>query len=232
MVTAILAAKNEANNIKNIINRINNSTVEVEDILVVDGHSTDNTRELAKEEGARVILQSERKYPGKGIAMKDGLEQAEGDVIIYIDSDIKNWKEDWIEKMIQPILDGETEITKAMYDRAPKDAPVTKLVAKPLLKMLFPNLKVKKPLEGELAANKEIFEELDFKENWGVDVGLMISAHLKGFKISNIYLGKKKHKPSYVQDIAELSPMAEDIAHTILDYYGLYIERNNNGTSY
>lgn len=62
----------------------------VAEVIVVDGGSSDRTVEVAKKEGAKVIIQSDLTYPGKGIAMRDGAYLAKGDILVYLDVDIKN----------------------------------------------------------------------------------------------------------------------------------------------
>jgi len=213
-ISVIIPAKNEEKTIAKVISEVRK---EADEVIVVDGYSSDWTREIAEKEGARVVLQSKKMFPGKGNAMKTGLEIAKGDIIVFVDADMESIKSEWIRLLTQPIIREEVDICKADYKRKGTDAPVTKLVAKPLLKTLYPNLNVNMPLEGEVAARKSIFEKLEFREDWGIDVGLIISAHKQGFRIKNVFLGEKIHKPSYINDIGELSPMAENIMQTILE---------------
>lgn len=214
-ITVIIPAKNEENAIGRVISA---ARERADEVIVVDGYSADRTREIAAQAGARVLFQSRQVYPGKGNAMKTGLQAATGDIVVFIDADMTSIKPEWISMMTEPIMNGEADVCKAEYIRGPFDAPVTKLVAKPLLKKLYPDLNVNMPLEGEIAARKQTFEKLDFREDWGIDVGLVISAHLKGLRIKNVFLGEKVHKPSYSKDISELSPMAQNIIETILGF--------------
>lgn len=213
-ISVVIPAKNEEKTIGRVISAVRNKA---DEIIVVDGYSNDWTREIAEKEGARVVLQTKKMFPGKGNAMKTGLNVAKGDIVVFIDADMESIEPDWITLLTQPIINGETDICKAEYKRGPLDAAVTKLVAKPLLKTLYPDLNVHMPLEGEIAARKSIFEKLEFREDWGIDVGLVISAHKQGFRIKNVFLGEKIHKPSYIEDIAELSPMAENIIQAIIN---------------
>lgn len=213
-ISVIIPAKNEEKTIAKVISVVREKADEV---IVVDGHSTDRTKEISEEAGARVIQQTKKMYPGKGNAMKTGLDAATKDIVLYFDADMTSMTSEWVTMLTQPIINGTADVCKAEYIRGPLDAPVTKLVAKPLLKKLYPNLNVNMPLEGEIAARKSTFEKMTFKEDWGIDVGLVISAHVQGFRIKNVFLGEKIHKPSYNDDIAELSPMAQNIIETILD---------------
>ncbi|UCD03712.1 MAG: glycosyltransferase [Candidatus Woesearchaeota archaeon] len=215
-ISVIIPAKNEENNIADIIQKLKEA--DIHEIIVVDGFSTDRTREFAEKAGAKVLLQSRKVAPGKGVAMKTGVKEATGDIVLFLDADIINFDKKWITQMTDPIIKGETDICKADYERGPTDAPVTKLVAKPMLKMLFPDLEVNMPLEGEISAKKSTFMKLDFVDSWGIDVGLILSAYKQGYKIKNVYLGKKDHKKSYTNDVAELSGMAENVMRTIIEF--------------
>ena len=215
-ISVIIPSKNEENNIGHLIPKV--WEFNPHEIIVADGFSNDRTREIAQNAGAKVV-KSTRKVPvGKGVAMSTGLREATGDILLFLDADITNFNCNWINKMTDPIINGETDICKAEYYRGPLDAPVTKLVAKPMLDMLFPDLNVNMPLEGEIAARKETFHKLDFVENWGIDVGLILSAHKQGYRITNVDLGKKEHKASYNNDIAELREMASNVMKTILQF--------------
>ena len=74
-VVVIFVTKNEDNTIENSITIAKRSYYKPE-VLVVDAHSTDKTAELASKTGAIVILQSKQMFPGKGLAMKEGLKEA------------------------------------------------------------------------------------------------------------------------------------------------------------
>ena len=94
-------------------------------IIVIDGFSNDNTRQVAKEAGATsVIEQPENKFPGKGVAMKAGLEaaiKAEVDAIVFLDGDIKNLTQEWIDLLSEPVLSRGYDMTRGYYDRQPRD---------------------------------------------------------------------------------------------------------------
>lgn len=103
----------------------------------MDGGSNDRTIEVAKREGAKVIVQSDLTYPGKGIAMRDGAYFAKGDILVYLDVDIKNLAPSFIEELAEPLVDEKADFVKGCFKRTA--GRVTELVAKPLLRMLSPN---------------------------------------------------------------------------------------------
>jgi dolichol-phosphate hexosyltransferase len=101
-VSLIIPAKNEEGGIAQIIE---SSKEYVDEILVIDGHSTDRTRDLALAQGAKVFLDNKK---GKGDAYKVGIHQATKDIIVFIDADGSHDPRQ-IPALIEPLLKGEAD---------------------------------------------------------------------------------------------------------------------------
>ena len=84
MLTVIIPALNEEKTIRQVINFCR-SEENVSEIIVIDDKSEDNTVSIAKEAGANVIVSAAR---GKGISMKEGIDAATNEIIIFLDADI------------------------------------------------------------------------------------------------------------------------------------------------
>lgn len=78
----------------------------VGEILVVDGHSRDRTREVAAQLGARVVLDSGR---GKGAAMRQAIHEVSGELIVFIDADGSHDPAD-IPRLVEPIASGNADM--------------------------------------------------------------------------------------------------------------------------
>ena len=133
-LSIVFPARNEAETIGQCVETAKKSKYEPE-ILVVDGHSTDDTGAEAKRAGATVIMQSEGVYPGKGRAMRDGVKEAlsEGaDCIAFLDADIENLTPEWVDLLADPVVEKACDMSRGYYQRANYDGAVTKLIAKPL----------------------------------------------------------------------------------------------------
>ena len=195
------------------------------------------TARVAREAGATAVIeQPDKKFPGKGIAMKAGLAEAakmKADIALFLDADIKTLSPDWVTKLAEPVLQRGYDMTRGYYDRCPRDAAVTKLVAKPMIAIFFPELSnIEQPLSGEVCATMNAWKALLQKgdmlndgssvlipDGWGIDVWFLIEAMLAGQKIKEVYLGKKEHTSydEYAEDVAALSKMSEQVLFTIIN---------------
>ena len=219
----IFPARNEGETIAQCIEVARKSKYNPE-ILVVDGHSGDSTKVEAMDAGAIVISQSKGVYPAKGIAMKDGAREAikrGADCIVFLDADIINLTPEWIDLLAEPVIEKACDMSRGYYRRAEYDGAVTKLVAKPLTGVFFPEIAhFNQPLSGEICATPELFEELikrrDWPVGWGVDIWLLIESAMKDYQIIEVYLGTKVHtsRQEYLVDVIRLSKMAEQVSLT------------------
>jgi glucosyl-3-phosphoglycerate synthase len=202
----------------------------LDEIVVIDSGSTDNTLEIATAFGADVyeadqILPTLDKYRGKGENLWKALYVTKGDIIVYLDADIKNIHHRFAYALVGPLLTHDhLKYSKAFYDRPiaigkSKIRPtgggrVTELVIRPLFSLFFPELtQIIQPLSGEYAGYREIFEKipfpigygvetsmiLDICENWGLDV------------IAQVDLERRVHRN---QATKALGKMAFVILHT------------------
>jgi glycosyltransferase involved in cell wall biosynthesis len=220
----IFPARNEAETVARCIENARKSKYEPE-ILVVDGHSSDKTRAEAKSAGAIVVLQSRNLFPAKGVAMKDGIKEAlsrGADCIMFLDADITNLTPKWIDLLARPVMERACGMSRGYYQRANFDGAVTKLVAKPLSRVFFPEIAhFNQPLSGEICATAELFRELaksrDWPDGWGVDIWLLIESAMNDYHVAEVYLGKKVHtsRNDYQNDVTTLSKMAEQVSLTI-----------------
>ena len=128
-VAVIFPAKNEESTIENAVHVASTSRFNPE-IIVVDAYSNDNTAKLAMKAGAVVIQQPEEIFPGKGNAMKAGLREAiknqAADVALFLDADIKNLSSDWIDKLVDALIQNNCDMSRGYYERQSREEAVTK----------------------------------------------------------------------------------------------------------
>lgn len=208
-VSVIIPAYNEEKNISNVIETIQEVKY-VDEIIVVNDGSTDDTLLAAKTAGASVV--SHLTNQGKGKAIQTGFNESKGDIIAFIDADITNLTPSAVDEIINPILLNQTDITKTAFKR--EGGRVTELTAKPLLGLFFPEIKLEQPLSGQFAGKRQALEKINFEEDYGVDVGIVLDADIKGIKIKEVDIGEIKHEMSQLSD---LNLMANEVSRTIID---------------
>jgi glucosyl-3-phosphoglycerate synthase len=226
-----LPARNEAATVAEIVSRIAAHPL-VDEVVVVDDHSTDATGAEAAGAGATVVSAPEvlAEYgdgPGKGQALWKSVAMSRGDVVAFCDADLRDFAPHFVTGLLGPfLLDPDLAFLKAYYRRPAGDAPrgggrVTELVARPVLALLFPELAdVVQPLAGEFAARRDVFEALPFVEGYGVDIGLLIdAARVYGTdRLAQVDLGVRVHRN---RPLDELGPMATIVLHTALQRAGV-----------
>ncbi|WP_435154292.1 S-layer glycoprotein N-glycosyltransferase AglJ [Haladaptatus sp. DFWS20] len=99
-VCVLIPTLNEAETIGDVIDGFQEQGFS--NILVVDGSSDDETQEIAKSRGARVIEQA---GVGKGQAVREGIENVETEYVLMLDGD-GTYKPDDAEVMLEPLDDG------------------------------------------------------------------------------------------------------------------------------
>jgi len=204
----------------------------LDEIVVIDSGSQDNTKEIAKTYGAEVydssdILPELQSFIGKGENLWKALYITKGDIIIYIDADIKNIHHRFAYGLIGPLLLYDNiKYTKGFYDRPlaigkNRSRPtgggrVTELVIRPLFSLFYPELtQIIQPLSGEYAGYREIFEKIPFPIGYGVETSLIIDICQKwGLDvIAQVDLEKRIHRN---QDTKALGRMSFSIMKTFL----------------
>ena len=202
----------------------------IDEIVVIDSGSKDNTLEIAKSFGADVyeansILPNLEKFKGKGENLWKALYVTKGDIIVYIDADIKNIHHRFVYGLIAPLLlFDDIKYTKAFYDRPiaigkSKIRPtgggrVTELVIRPLFSLFFPELtQILQPLSGEYAGFREIFEKIPFPIGYGVETSMILDICEKwGLDVmAQVDLERRIHRN---QDTKALGKMAFVILKT------------------
>ena len=205
----------------------------VDELVVIDSGSTDDTVKIARSFGADVydaneILPHLEKFKGKGENLWKALYITSGDIIVYIDADIKNIHHRFAYGLIGPLLlYDKIKYVKAFYDRPISigknrirptgGGRVTELVIRPLFSLFFPELtQILQPLSGEYAGYREVFEKIPFPIGYGIETSMILDIYEKwGLEVmAQVDLDRRIHRN---QDTKALGRMSFAILKTFIN---------------
>jgi glucosyl-3-phosphoglycerate synthase len=236
-VSVVLPALNEEETVASVV-----GTIEpmlgglVDELVVLDSGSTDDTAIRALTAGARVVSREEAvpelpTQPGKGEVLWRSLAATSGDIIAFVDSDLIDPDPMFVPKLVGPLLTADgVHLVKGFYRRplmvsgredANGGGRVTQLVARPLLAALRPGLSgVLQPLGGEYAGTRELLGSVPFAPGYGVEIGLLIDTYDRlGLEaIAQVNLGVRAHRN---RPLTELSAMSRQVVATLLSRCGV-----------
>jgi glucosyl-3-phosphoglycerate synthase len=235
-ISVVLPALDEEETVGAIVAAVREDLMEaaplVDELLVVDSGSADRTAENAAAAGAKVLHRDEilpaiPSVRGKGEVLWRSLAATTGDLVCFVDADLKEFSSTVVTGVLGPLLgDPGVHLVKAMYDRPlvagsavlpAGGGRVTELVARPLLNMFWPELAgFVQPLAGEYAGRRDVLESIPFVANYGVEVGHLIDLlELRGLDaLAQVDLGHRTHRHQSTQ---ALGRMSGQIMQTLFD---------------
>lgn len=229
-VSLALPTLNESETIESILRLVKECFMEktplLDEIVVIDSNSVDDTRDIARAYGVPVYVHQEllKNYgsrPGKGEALWKSLYVTTGDIVLWCDTDIKNFHPRFIYGLLGPLLmDESIEFIKGYYRRPIQPdgfgqplqktggGRVTELAARPLLNMFFPELSgFIQPLAGEYGGRRSLLEKLSFTSGYGVEISVLIDAlHKAGLdKLAQVNLLERVHHNQSLEELSKMS---------------------------
>ena len=226
-ISLVLPTLNEEETIGPIVRRAIREMVGrvplLDEVLVIDSASTDRTREIAEAEGARVVqhpdvLPRYGSFSGKGEALWKSLHATSGDLIVWADTDVRNWHPRMVYGTLGPLLhEPRLQYVKGYYQRPIVEAGilkeggggrVTELVARPLINLFYPELSgFIQPLSGEYAGRRSILEQIPFFTGYAVEIGHLIDvAERAGIEgLGQVDLERRVHRNQELEGLSRMS---------------------------
>ncbi|MFL6025153.1 MAG: glucosyl-3-phosphoglycerate synthase [Marmoricola sp.] len=222
-VSLVVPARNEAATVGDVVARVREALVEttalLDEIVVIDSDSTDDTYAVAADAGAVVHRAAEIRpdlgsHPGKGEAMWKSLFVTSGDVLVFMDADLLDWDTHFVPGLLGPLLTRpEVALVKGFYERplaseAFEGGRVTELVARPLINLLFPELAgLVQPLAGEWAIRRDLFASLTVPTGYAVELAALVDtlAERGVDAIAQVDLGRRAHRHQALRDLGGMA---------------------------
>lgn len=131
-ITTLICTLNEEDSLPQVLPKVPGW---VDEVLIVDGHSTDNTIKVARDlcPRAKIILQTGR---GKGGALKTGIKEAGGDIIVTLDADGATDPAE-IDKFITPLLNGYDFAKGTRFLRGMPPRPLHRILGNWIITLMF-----------------------------------------------------------------------------------------------
>jgi glucosyl-3-phosphoglycerate synthase len=232
-ISVVLPARDEEQTVGGIVAEVRRRLVEnvclVDELIVIDSRSSDATAAVAASAGATVyhqdqILPEQPRMDGKGDALWKGLAASTGDIVLFVDSDLRDFTTNFIVGLLGPLLcEPGVVFVKAHYLRPlvtdQVSVPggggrVSELVARPLINLYWPRLAgFVQPLAGEYGGYRQALERIPFATGYGVEFAMLVDLlELVGLDaLAQVDLGTRTHRH---QDIEALGRMAAQILQT------------------
>jgi glucosyl-3-phosphoglycerate synthase len=197
----------------------------VDEIVVLDDRSTDDSAEVARRAGARVVPIGDvhRRFGdgrGKGNALWSSMAASRGDFVVWCDGDVTTAEPWWVVRLMMPLLaHDDLALVKASYHRPTNlggGGRTTELVARPLLSLFVPELTaLHQPLAGEFAGRRAMLEEIPFVQGWGAEIAMLVdlARRFGPRSIGQVDLGVRVHRH---QPLHALSLQATEVMATVL----------------
>jgi glucosyl-3-phosphoglycerate synthase len=199
----------------------------VDEVVVIDSDSSDDTARAAAEAGAEVhrardVLPELGRHPGKGEALWKSLAVTAGDLVVWLDADLAPFDPDFVPGLLGPLLhEPAIGYVKGFYRRDLHGRPgdggrVTEICARPLIALFAPELAgFVQPLAGEAAGRRDLLAEVPFFTGYAVEMGLLLDLERRfGLgALAQVDLGERAHAH---QATPALGRMAHEITRATL----------------
>lgn len=241
-ISVVLPARDEEATVGAIVAAVRTDLVEriplVDEIVVVDSRSRDRTAAVAAAAGAGVVAQDavlpeQGRMSGKGEALWKSLAATSGDLIVFVDADLREFASSYITGLLGPLLtDPSVGYVKGCYDRPLVEGGrrveggggrVTELVARPLINLHWPLLAgVMQPLGGEYAGRRALLERMPFVTGYGVELGLLLDIYQDSGldAIAQVDLGRRVHAHQSTEALGAMSGQIMLTAWSRLERHG------------
>ena len=199
-VSVVIPTLNEAGNILETVTTIRKELAYPNEIIIVDGNSTDGTKEIVKDTNfCRLIVEPRRGY---GLALRTGIKNAKGDIIVMVDGD-GTYEVRHINRLVDNLINNDAELCQAtrMYDLR-KAMGFTNFVANKIITFCFDFFYgqfLSDTQSGFRAISRSALEKVElYEDDMAFATEMLVQFAKKGFKMVEVpssYRARKYGRP-------------------------------------
>lgn len=195
-------------------------------IIISDGGSTDDSRELARDSASRPwqerLVTIYRGLPGKGSALRTIFEAAdrlEASACMVVDSDLRSITDEWVKHLLCPVIEKDFDFVSPIYTRYKYDGTITNNIVYNLTRALY-GRRIRQPIGGDFAFSGRLAQFYMSQDVWdtdiarfGIDIWMTTSALVGGYRVCQSRLGVKIHDAK--DPATGLGPMFRQVIYTL-----------------
>jgi len=225
---------NEVDSIVNTVQKIDKGLVEYfsnyDSIIInMDSCSKDRTRQVfnsAQTITEKKSIKSNRRIQGKGtniFLLLKFCRKIKAKYVVMIDADITTVEKGWVKSILDPIIQKKADFVTPIYTRNRYEGNTTNHFCFPLIYAQF-GKKISQPIGGDFGLSSSFIEHImkqrKPKESYLYGIDIFLSTHAVGanFRIKEVFLGRKIHKPSFPKIIPMFRQVAATMIFTLSQY--------------
>ena len=207
-VSVVIPARNEAATIAKVVTTLSVMPC-IDEVVVVDNGSSDDTADVARRAGARAVFEPE---PGMGHAIRRGFAAARNDWVMKLDADLEKFDTALFAYMPEARAPG-VGLVKGAWNDPNDNMPMTRLLVMPAIRRLFPGLSgLEAPNSGIYMLNRSLIAHQELSGDYAADLDVMLRVHAAGAEVAEVDIGRIAHD---ARDLGHYNAMAE----TILSFF-------------
>lgn len=208
-LSVVVPARNEAETIGDVVRHLLSMNW-VDEVVVIDNASDDDTAKLAQAAGARSVYEPQ---PGMGHAVRAGLAAATHDWVMKVDADLEKFNVKLFSEMVN-VRSDEVGLIKGDWTDPKDNMPMTRLLVKPGIAWLFPGLsRLRSPNTGIYLVNRSLIAHQEIVGDYAADLDIMVRVYATGAKVMEVDIGRIEHD---IRDVGHYNKMADTIMGFLL----------------
>ena len=209
-ISVVIPALNEQDTVATVVSAALSCPL-INEVVVVDNGSTDNTSLVARAAGAKVV---DEPVAGQGNALRTGYTVARNDWIIKLDADLSEFSPTLVESLHGAVRPG-VGLVKGLWFDANDNMPMTRLMVRPAIAIMFPGLShIRAVNSGLFLFDRSRIAVSELTDGYGADLDVMLRMHTAGWNTVEVDVGRITHN---TRNLQHYNKMSETLLRFLID---------------